>query len=232
MSHFKRVLTIVSLTLLAAVWGCGKKAQDMVFVPEGEFIMGSDKGAPDEGPQRKVNLKAFYMDKFEVTNEKYKRFVDEKKYREPRDWAVYGYQEERKDHPVVFVSREDAKSFCKWAGKRLPAEEEWEKAARGTDGRIYPWGMEFDRTMANTSTSGMVGTAEVTTYDGGKSPYGAYNMAGNVWEWTDSDYDGKTKVARGGSWGLTHRFAQTFFRVGYPPKTAINNLGFRCAKDG
>ncbi len=225
-------LTLTTAVLLCmALSGCERVPEDMVHVPGGEFIMGSSLGEEDERPERKVYLKGFYIDRYEVTNAQYRRFVKETGHPAPPHWLVYGYPEDKENHPVVFVSFDDATAYCRWAGKRLPTEEEWEKAARGTDGRIYPWGNEFSRDRANTSLSGIVGTTPVGTYTEGKSPYGAYDMAGNVWEWTSSDYDEHSKVVRGGSWGLTHRFARTFFRVGYPPETRINNLGFRCAKD-
>jgi formylglycine-generating enzyme required for sulfatase activity len=134
-------------------------------------------------------LKGFYIDRFPVTNSEYRRFVKDTKHAEPKDWTVYGYQEEKEDHPVVFVSFSDASGFCKWAGKRLPIETEWEKAARGADGRTYPWGSTFDASRANTSIPGIVGTTSVRRYDRGQSPYGAWDMAGNVWEWTATDYD-------------------------------------------
>src|SRR3990172_1296240 len=130
MADLLRGAAIFSFFLLT-LFGCTRTPSDMVLVPEGDFMMGSDIGEVDERPQRKVFLKAFHIDRFEVTNEKYRAFTEKTGRKKPRDWAVYGYQEERKNHPVVFVSREDALFYCKWAGKRLPAEEEWEKAARG-----------------------------------------------------------------------------------------------------
>lgn len=217
--------------IFISILGCAKSAEDMALVPKGEFIMGSSAGENDEYPERKLSLEAFYIDKFEVTNEAYKQFVTKTKHREPKNWAVYGYKDEEKDYPVVFVDYSDASGYCKWANKRLPTEEEWEKAARGTDGRIYPWGNEFDSNKANTSLSGIIGAAKVGAYENGKSPYGIYDMAGNVWEWTNSNYDEKRKAVKGGSWGLSHRFARTFTIIGYKPDARINNLGFRCAKD-
>ncbi len=225
------ILLLFCVTASMVLSGCERRPEDMVFVPAGEFTMGSSLGEEDERPERRLHLKGFWMDRFEVTEAMYKRFVKETRHPEPPHWTVYGYPKDEEDHPVVFVSLKDAQAYCEWAGKRLPTEEEWEKAARGTDGRLYPWGNEFSQERANTSLSGIVGTTPVGTYEEGESPYGAHDMAGNVWEWTDSDYDEHTKVVRGGSWGLTHRFARTFFRVGYPTETRINNLGFRCAKD-
>ena len=232
----KKVLIMVKKSLIIfaamfALFACAKGGPDMAFVPEGEFQMGSPLGTKDELSE-KVFVKAFYIDKHEVTNGRYKAFVDASKRQRPKDWDAYGYSEERKDYPVVLVSFDDAVEFCKWDGKRLPIEEEWEKAARGTDGRIYPWGNAFDKDKANTSLSGVIGVTKAGRYEAGKSPYGVYDMAGNVWEWTGTDFDERGKAVRGGSWGLTHRFATTFSRVGYIPVTKINNLGFRCVKDG
>lgn len=226
--------TVMGLFLLSAS-GCEKMPEDMVFVEEGEFIMGTNESDTDEGPERQVALRSFYIDKFEVTNAEYKVFVNETKHNKPREWIIYGFRESHANRPVVFVSFDDGEAYCKWAAKRLPTEEEWEKAARGTDGRTYPWstgGNDFDETRANTSLSGIVGTTAVGSYLEGASPYGSFDMAGNVWEWTSSEYGDKAKVVRGGSWGLTHRFARTFTRVGYMQSTKINNLGIRCVKDG
>ncbi len=219
------------LIVLAAALGCDRQPDDMALVPEGKFLMGAGPGSHADNLRREVVLDAFYMDKHEVTNGDYKRFVDKEGHREPRNWAIRGYDEDLKDHPVVFVSYKDAEAYCTWMGKRLPTEEEWEKAARGTDGRVYPWGNEFKRDRANTSISGIVGTSRVGRYEEGKSPYGLYDMAGNVWEWTSSDYKKGSKVVKGGSWGLSHRFSRAFARVGYGQNTRINNLGFRCARD-
>lgn len=231
LNNIYRISTLALLICQLTLLSCGRAPKDMTLVPEGEFIMGSNSGEPDEGPQKKVHVKAFYIDIYEVTNEQYREFVRQQKHREPNNWIIYGYREDKKDHPVTFVSMGDALKYCKWLGKRLPAEEEWEKAARATDGRTYPWGNEFDSNKANTSLSGVVGTTKTGTYKNGASPYGVYDMAGNVWEWTNSDYNEGRKVVRGGSWGLSHRFARTFTRVAYKPDTRINNLGFRCAKD-
>ncbi|MDH4227547.1 MAG: formylglycine-generating enzyme family protein [Deltaproteobacteria bacterium] len=227
----KIALLIGAVFVAALLAACSKGKDDMALVEEGEFTVGSDTGEADEKPARKVFVKSFYIDKYEVANGAYKKFVEAQKHRQPKDWEAYGLPEDALKYPVVFVSYKDAESYCKWAGKRLPTEDEWEKAARGADGRTYPWGSGFDKNNANTSLSGVIGTTRVGQYETGKSPYGAYDMAGNVWEWTTSDFNDRTKVVRGGSWGLTHRFATTYFRGAYNPDTAVNNLGFRCALD-
>jgi len=225
----RKYYCLLILFFVAVIWinGCSKGPENMVKVPEGPFIMGDNLN----GQGKRIFLKAFYIDKHEVTNGEYKIFVEKTGYRKPTNWIVYGYKEELKDHPVVYVSFKDASAYCKWAGKRLPTEAEWEKAARGTDGRIYPWGNKFEKDRANTSLSGIVGTTRVGSYKKGVSPYGAYDMAGNVWEWTTSDSEGNTKIVKGGSWGLSHRFAKTFARLALPPDKRLNNVGFRCVKD-
>ena len=248
----KRIADVFFFMVAAAVLlSCSKdrapRIEGMVYIPPGEFIMGSEevdteglgkefglrkeRYYEDETPMRRVFLEGYYIDTYEVTNAQYKKYLDETGYTPPPTWENGTFPDGEADHPVTYVTWYEAHAYCKWAGKRLPTEAEWEKAARGTDGRRYPWGDEFSGDRANTSLSGIVGTTPVGRYETGKSPYGIYDMAGNVWEWTSSDFDEKTKVVRGGSWGLTHRFAQTFFRVGYSPRTTINNLGFRCAKD-
>jgi formylglycine-generating enzyme required for sulfatase activity len=221
----KLISALAAICMMTLVTSCGNSGDaDMVLVESGEFLMGKE-------PLSSSIDKAYYIDKFPVTSAEYKVFVAETKHREPRDVAIYGYNKETPEHPVVFVDYDDARSFCEWKGKRLPSEREWEKAARGTDGRIYPWGDDFDSSFANTSLSGVVGTTPVTRYDKGASTYGVMDMSGNAWEWTSTDYNEKTKVVKGGSWGLSHRFARTFSRIGYEGTSRINNLGFRCARD-
>jgi formylglycine-generating enzyme required for sulfatase activity len=180
---------------------------EMVLVPAGEFTMGSNDSS-DEKPPHRVHLDAFAIDKYEATNALYRRCVQAGRCREP-EWnesgskfnVVTGSDAHYKrlgdalsaaHHPVVGVSWDDAAAYCAWAGKRMPTEAEWEKAARGTDGRKYPWGEQWDASRANSSESKLNKTTPVGSYPNGVSPYGAHDMAGNVWEWVADWYDGCT----------------------------------------
>jgi formylglycine-generating enzyme required for sulfatase activity len=232
----------------------GDAPNEMILIPAGEFIMGTDIRLSDEGPQHKVTLPAFYIDKYEVTNLQYKKFNDETHRRSPRHFRNRTFPEGKADHPVTYVSWEDAKAYCEWAGKRLPTDEEWEKAARGTDGRMFPWGDEFDIAKANTplrwQQAGQFGdTTPVGAFEAGKSPYGLYDVSGNVWEWTASwykaypgndkpseSYGERYKTLKGGSWfdcsfyacGIS---APVFNRAFFAKRVKNDSFGFRCAKD-
>ncbi len=202
----------------------GSDNAEMVYVPAGEFRMGSvanEQAGDDEKPQHTVVLDAFWIDRHEVTNAQYSQCVATENCRAPDErasttrGAYYGIAE-FDNYPVITVSWDDAYTYCEWAGKRLPTEAEWEKAARRTDGRVYPWGNEFDQSRLNSSeVSG--DTSEVGAYPNGASPYGAFDMAGNVWEWVADWYDanyyansprvnpqgptlGERRTRRGGSW--------------------------------
>ena len=159
-------------------------SDDMVYIPAGEFTMGSNEWWPKSQPEHKKVTDAFYMDKYEVTNKRYKKFVEAVKRTPPGHWVNGEIPTERAEHPVVFVSWYDADDFCRWEGKRLPTEPEWEKAARGTDKRTFPWGDKFEAKMGNMPQLGKNDTMPVGSFENGKSPYGLYDMAGNVWEWT------------------------------------------------
>ena len=232
----------------------GDAPGEMVLIAEGEFIMGSDSRLPDEGPQHIVNLKSFYIDVYEVTNLQYKKFNNETKRRSPTHFRNRTFPRGKADHPVTYVSWEDANAYCEWAGKRLPTDQEWEKAARGTDGRIFPWGDEFDAEKANTPLRwqlvGSFGdTTPVGSFKEGVSPNGVYDMSGNVWEWTSSwykaypgnkvaseSYGERYKTLKGGSWfdcsfyncGIS---APVFNRAFFSIRTKNDSFGFRCAKD-
>lgn len=255
----------------------------MVLIPAGEFTMGSSEEEidyalqlcdeygdcerdlfQDEYPQHSVYLDAFYIDMYEVTNAQYRECVEAGVCEPPvttssssRD-SYYG-NSRYDDYPVIWVSWYDAHSYCEWADRRLPTEAEWEKAARGTDGRIYPWGDQWDGSRLNYCDAscssdwrdeafddGYADTAPVGTYSPrGDSPYGVTNMAGNVFEWTSSahrDYpydadDGRedpeggvARVLRGGSWGLSPRFGRSAQRLRFTPDWRLQDWGFRCAR--
>jgi formylglycine-generating enzyme required for sulfatase activity len=163
--------------------------EGMVLVPAGTFLLGSTKAdasaESDEMPQRVVDLPAFYIDQFEVSNIEYKRFVDATGYRPPPHWKDGTYEEGADWYPVMEVSFWEATAYARWAKKRLPTEAEWEKAARGTDGRRYPWGDDFQEDKSNVTRA----YAPINAHLGGASPYGAVNMSGNVAEWTSSVYE-------------------------------------------
>ena len=309
----------VALVCLALVAGQGcdrqpqtmpvSKASDGVLIPAGPFIMGSNKTDSsdnkqqygmvepmylNEHPEHRVDLPAYYIDKYEVTNGQYKQFVYETKYREPFEWSQNGYnllmprlqktdlktlrliasqyfkfdldttkmskeellQAMFDDHkakdklPVTGVSWYDANNFCLSRGKRLPSEEEWEKAARGENGLEFPWGNKWDLSKTNVGDNSdwPNGIAPVGSYPQNKSPYGVYDMSGNVWEWVNdwykpypgSDYHSKNygqtnKVIRGGGGGIGHYSLSYFFRNATrtyaKPNTTDSDVGFRCAWD-
>jgi len=236
---------------IGSTWTSPKDGMVMVYIPAGEFLMGSldsDSGAlSDEKPQHTVYLDAFWIDQTEVTNAMY---------------ALYRNSINNSDNPKAYVDWYQAQNYCAWAGRRLPTEAEWEKAARGTDGRLYPWGDSFDGTQANSCDSncdwywanmdfndGFRDTAPVGSYPNGASPYGVLDMAGNVWEWVSDRYDeayytwspyenpsgpssgGNTYVVRGGSYNNDKNFLRTARRYGRNPNDIIWNVGFRCVMD-
>ena len=197
----------------------------MVLVPAGEFLFGKTKD--------KLSLDSFYIDKFPVTNQRYRKFVRGTGHRVPftdakwaknLNWGLKNYPKGKAKHPVVLVSFDDAVAYCKWAGKKIPTEEQWEKAARGTDGRAYPWGDEFDEKKCNTLFSRIEATTPVDKYPQGASPYGCYDMAGNAWEWTISRMG---VVARGGSFFDGDAEARCSVRVLSPADIKCRNIGFR-----
>ncbi len=170
----------IDLEPLPAPRTTGDEGAEMVLVPAGEFWMGSDDGDSNTKPRHRVILDAFSIDRQEVTNALYQRFMSATGRPAPAAWNDSKYNAQQQ--PVVGVSWHDADAYCRWAGKRLPTEAEWEKAARGTDGRKYPWGDQWDASRANSDESRFGRPGEVGSHPTGASPYGAHDMAGNVRE--------------------------------------------------
>lgn len=237
--------------------------KDMVLVPGGEFTMKVeyrwregltlDSLIVDETGIRyrsteQVSVPAFYIDKTEVTNKQFKQFLEATGYKPKfpknflKHWRGGGYSTRQANHPVVWVSLDDAKAYAKWAGKRLPTEIEWQKAAQGGEGRTWPWGNVFDPKKANMDSDG---TKPVGSYKGGASPYGCLDMAGNVWEWTDSfsadGYHyfswlrgGSYFFAKGSRWYMQGGPITNYQRTKYwhmtPALNRSGSIGFRCVE--
>jgi formylglycine-generating enzyme required for sulfatase activity len=229
--------------------------QDMVLVPAGDFLMGSTVqdvyrvADVDEWPQRKVWVDDFYIDVHEVTNAQYKVYVDSMKVTPPPKWLNGNYGIGEDGLPVISITWDEAAAYAKWAGKRLPTEAEWEKAARGTDARAFPWGNSFDRFHANNGDH----LVPIMTYPQGVSPYGAYDMAGNAAEWVDGGYTqyprattdvlprdlpdrkdvfhAERHVYRGGSWNTFPKYLRCSNRESAAPNKRWVYVGFRCAMD-
>jgi len=227
---------IISLGLSACAER-GAIPQEMVLIPRGEFVMGEHREA------HKIYLGDFYIDRYEVTNAKYKEFIEATGYSHiPTHWESGTHPPDQADHPVVNVNWYDAAAYCKWAGRRLPTEAEWEKAARGSDGREYAWGNTFDKDRANVRGSA---TAPVGSFENGKSPYGVYDMTGNVWEWTSTllrayPYDARDgredieaegyRVLRGGAFTVTRHLTRAARRGDGYPTEKDGSIGVRCVR--
>jgi len=224
----------------------GKYGGEMVLIPAGEFLMGSPEG---EQPQHTVFLDAFYIDKYEVTNAQYKQFMDATGYKAPRNWRHSTFNQPFQ--PVVGVDWHDALAYAEWDGKRLPTEAEWEKAARGTDGRIYPWGNEWNSDKCNSEgvVDGYKYTSPVGSFPDGASPYGVMDMVGNArewcWDWYDENYYSHSPlvnpqgpvepkvfhVLRSGAWDCPPDAQRCAYRYGAAPSPVNRTIGFRCVQD-
>jgi len=236
--------------------------KEMVLIPAGEFIMGTDKidhekthlkiGAVkplflDQHPSRKLHLDSYYIDKYEVTNEEYKKFLDSSGYDElPGHWEDGTYKEGTGRYPVTHVTWREALTYALWAKKKIPTEAHWEKAARGTDGRIYPWGDVYEKGKSNMDIDGAKELVEVGMYPEDISPYKVYDLGGNVMEWTmdwyqpypnstykNPRYGKMLKVLRGNAFQKAgHYFLEayrySFSRTEADPNDYFENVGFRC----
>lgn len=218
---------------------------EMVRVPAGVFEMGTETQNPDERPTHTPSLDAFWIDRHEVTNAQYETFVLDRGHRRPDAWddaRLSGPQQ-----PVVGVDWFDARAYCDWAEKRLCTEAEWEKAARGTDGRRYPWGEEEPNATTANFDLRVGRPVDVGSYPAGAGPYGAHDMAGNVWEWVADWYrrdyyrdspsrnpagpdSGTVRVYRGGSWANGAVSIVTTKRGRLDPSARGDQIGFRCCK--
>lgn len=236
----------------------------MMYVPAGKFTMGWNKGKQDEQPEHRVYLDAFWIDQTEVTVGQYHLCVDAGVCEHPQQGVhhlrdssemrrSYYDNEDYFDYPVIFVNYSQAQIYCEWAGRRLPTEAEWEKAARGTDGRLYPWGNEEPNARLLNFDGNIGDTTPVGNYPEGASPYGALDMAGNVWEWVQDWYDpdyystspkenpkgpetGLYFIERGGSFKKSERPVRSTYRHWYIPPLVGSYIvshsydGFRCAE--
>ena len=226
----------------------------MILVTEGAFTMGSNDYSANEKPVHSVSLDSFYIDKYEVTNRYYNLCVLNGMCLPPAKRSSYSRKNYFGDslydgYPVIYVTWEMAATYCEWRNARLPSEAEWEKSARGTDGRVYPWGDTIEDTDANYN--GLVGDTEtVGRHFSGISSYGLFDMAGNVQEWVSDWYQmdyysifnnialnplgpltGNERMVRGGSWDAGKNFIRTTYRGKSSPTISYYNIGFRCAKD-
>ncbi len=259
----------LALFLILTVAACGQKEEpvsetetaveetpkvvpgEMVLIPAGEFILGTSDAKLDEKrlayPEQKVDLPAYWIDKYEVTNTQFLDFSISTGYlsegaAEGKDWRTF-FTPEKAKFPVVYVTWNDAKAFCEAQGKRLPTEIEWEKAARGVEGFRYPWGNNWESGRSNNYEAGFRAPVAVGQYEGDVSPFGVHDMLGNVQEWTDNwlkAYKGNTRgnenfgeryrVVRGASSRIYGSRYHIWARSAYLPKS-LYDFGFRCAKD-
>lgn len=225
-------------------------SSEMVLVPAGEFLFGIEDAdlktlagssqlaktfrvAYDERPLERVNCSPYYIDKYPVTNEQFRIFLQKSGYkRTPRllDSSIWGSDRQ----PIVAVNWDDANAYANWCGKRLPSEAEWEKAARGESGFLYPWGSAPDSTRCNCFESGLECTSAVGSFPKGVSVYGVHDMAGNVWEMTTDKWDNESFTMKGGCYLSYIRFCRSSARWAPSAEELTKGptwLGFRCVKN-
>ncbi len=212
----------------------------MISIPKGDFKMGRDDGNEFESPAHSVTVQPFYIDKLEVTNQDYSEFIRQQRRQAPVNWVDGAYSPGEAKFPVVNVSWFDARDYCEWRGKRLPTEQEWEFAARGKENLLYPYGNQWKPQFSNAGETNLKKPQAVGSYPDGASPFGIMDMAGNVAEWTDSDYkpyagskakpDDGNKIIRGGSFINPASQQTATDRFFNRPTRTIDYVGFRCAK--
>jgi iron(II)-dependent oxidoreductase len=188
-------------------------SENMVEINAGDFVYGH----PDS--EKKVYLDTFYIDVYEVSNKHYKKFN-----------SNHTYLKENADKPVIGITYYEALAYAKWRGCRLPTEQEWEKAARGFQGNVYPWGNQFDSEYCNTLENHNFDFVDVKSFEKGRSPFGIYNMSGNVWEWTSTKNADKY-IIKGGSCLNDKTYAKTYSKMFLKPETKNSAVGFRCVRD-
>ncbi len=242
----KRIDMLVSLTQVRESTSQNSEDSElntMILIPEGDFIMGANTGNLDNRPAHRVHTNAYYIDKYLVTNKEYKKFIDATHHAAPAKWVNRNYPTGEDDYPVTFVDWYDATAYAKWAGKRLPTEAEWERAARGDNGYTYPWGNTWDISKLNAEYK-YGRTTPVNKFKEGLSPYGCYDMAGNLFQWTASSYYKYRNspahpemfrmgyfVLKGGSWKSDKFSAMSYSRNPTDPTFRSDFFGFRCVKD-
>jgi iron(II)-dependent oxidoreductase len=264
MSPRRSNASITLVFLSAGLWAATSPAQEMVPIPAGAFAMGSDVGPVDERPAHRVTLPSFSIDRFPVTNEQFAEFLNAAGHTNHKGERLFDHDDPDarihmtggkwsadpgyEQHPVVEVSWAGARDYCTWRGKRLPTEAEWEKAARGTDGRRYPWGNSAPDSTRARFGAAYNATVPVHAHPAGASPYGVQDMAGNAWEWVSSAYrpypyradDGREDLAAGAvraTRGGGHdspaeeiTATQRGRNLSRNPRSGHHNIGFRCAK--
>jgi eukaryotic-like serine/threonine-protein kinase len=249
-----QVPTLTPLLDIGSTWTRPADGMVMVYVPAGNFTMGSlaPAGAADEYPQHVVYLDSFWMDRTEVTNAKYSTCVHAGGCMPPlltksSTRPSYFGNDKYDDYPVIYVNWNQAEDYCRWAGVRLPTEAEWEKAARGLNVNLYPWGGAMADCQLANFLDCVGDTTQVDSYPSGESTYQMLNMAGNVWEWVSDWYSaqyygqasknkptgpdsGSERAIRGGSWTNVANYLRTATRYKYDPDQSLSSIGFRCAK--
>lgn len=258
-SQFQPELTPTTLPIatvsnldIGSIMISDKDGMLLVYVPAGEFTMGSkNDNNDDEKPVHAVNLDAFWIDQTEVNNSRYAKCVADGKCNPPSSTKSYTHDSyygnsEFDNYPVIYVDWDMANAYCEWADRRLPTEAEWEKAARGANGRTYPWGNDMPNNNVLNYNNNIGDTTEVGKYPNGASPYGALDMAGNVWEWVADWYSetyyassqasnplgpasGRERVFRGGAWDYDYYGVRSAGRLWNFPILTYYNIGFRCA---